>query len=242
MPTIIKMRSIDFETTGKPSEEDPPAICEVGWADLHGVETDQAMGAFEWKIGLPTSMLINPGRPMPPGGQAIHHISDEMVTDAEPVTSGFRRLMEGKPDFWVSHNAPFEQEFFGGGVAPWICTYRVALRIWPDLDEHNLQFLRYALDLDVDPGLALPCHRAGPDAYVAAALMARIMVEGTATTADMVRWSKGPPLLPRCNIGEHYGKKWADVPTGFLEWMVKKEGMDKDKKANAKHQLKLRNA
>jgi hypothetical protein len=27
---------------------------------------------------------------------------------------------------------------------PWICTYKCALRVWPDLDGHSNQELRYA--------------------------------------------------------------------------------------------------
>jgi len=51
-------------------------------------------------------------------------------------------------DYYVAHNAAFEQNFFaaqGIELDPWICTYKCALRVWPELDGHTHEELRYAL-------------------------------------------------------------------------------------------------
>jgi exodeoxyribonuclease X len=85
--------------------------------------------------------------------------------------------------------------------------------------------------------LCQPPHRAGPDAYIGAKLMERIQNEGRATLDEMVRWSNGPALLPRVNLGKHKGANWDDVPSDYLEWVVNKSDMDRDIKANAKHHL-----
>lgn len=236
------LRSIDFETSGEPTETDRHAVCEVGWSDVTDAVADPTTGLIRWEFSGPEAMLVDPGRPMTSEARAVHHISDADVIGAPDVTAGFRLLMTGPPDFFVSHNADFEREFFGGGAVPWICTYKVALRLWPEAPSHSLQVLRYELGLPIDQAAGLPAHRAGPDAYVAAALMARILEEDRASLDDMVRWSKGPALLPRCPIGEHRGKPWADVPTGFLRWMLDKDSMDRNLKANAKHELKRRGA
>ncbi|GAA3255567.1 hypothetical protein GCM10020258_14110 [Sphingomonas yabuuchiae] len=72
-PQIIRV--IDLETTGQA----PPThgVCEIGWQDV-------ALGKDgRWELeGEGGSILVNPGRPIPPITQAIHHILDEQVADA----------------------------------------------------------------------------------------------------------------------------------------------------------------
>ena len=229
---MTTIRSIDFETTGIPSEADPQAIVEIGWQDI---EYD-GMG---WAGLVPEgrgSFLCNPGRPIPHEAMAVHHITDEMVADA----SGNVGLI-GAPDYFCAHNADYERQFHNPGV-PYICTYKVALRLWPEAPSHGLQFLRYHLNLPVVSAEAFPPHRAGPDAYLGAALMVRILEEGRASLEEMVRWSNGPALLPRVNFGKHKGAKWEDVPLDYLEWVANKSDLDRDVKANARHHLKARAA
>lgn len=221
------LRAIDFETTGEPTETDPHAVCEVGFCDV-----------VDGELRSPVGMLVNPGRPVDPGARAIHHIGDMILIDAMPITRAFATLMEGPPDYFVAHNADFEQAFFGGGNVPWICSYKVALRLWPDAPSHSLGVLRYWLDLDIDQALGLPAHRAGPDAYVGAALMQRILVDGRASFDEMVRWSKGPALQTFIRFGKHKGSRWIDLPSGYLRWMLEEaKDVDRDARANAKYWL-----
>lgn len=226
------IRCIDFETTGIPTEDDPHAIVEIGWCDLHLAEG----GNFHqgWN-----AVLCDPGRPIPHDAMAVHHITDEDVFHATGTVVDL--VKEPRPAYFAAHHADYERKFFDGAGAPWICTYKVALRIWPDAPQHKLQFLRYHLGLEVDRERCQPPHRAGPDAYLCAALMARILAEATCSLEDMARWSSGPALLPRVNFGKHYGAKWDAVPTDYLEWVVR-QNMDVDVMANARHHLKLRGA
>ncbi|MDQ0510938.1 exonuclease domain-containing protein [Ancylobacter amanitiformis] len=235
------IRCIDFETTGEPTEDVRQAICEVGWCDITVDEQDLEDGFAVPVLGQPKGYLVNPGRPIPPEARAVHHISDRDVVGAPTPDRACMDLASGDIAHYAAHKAEFEQQFFGSTVS-WICTYKVALRMWPDLDSHKLQFLRYALDLDIDQALGLPAHRAVPDAYVGGALMARILEEGRVSIHDMVRWSKGPALLPKCTFGEHKGKRWDDVPTKYLVWIVEKSSFKGDVLANAKHHLKNRDA
>lgn len=227
-------RCVDFETTGMPGAEGS-AVCEVGWCDI------QIMGDGSPLVGLPTAMFCNPGRLMPPEAQAVHHIASHEVAEAPALADVAPRLAEDGPAFLVAHNAKFEQHFLPNAPAPWICTYKVALRLWPDAPSHSNQVLRYFLGLDLGDGtLAMPPHRAGPDAYVTAHLFARMIEDGACTVDDMARWSSGPPLLPRITFGKHRGSRWEDAPKDYLEWIVNKSDLDSDTKANARHHLKAR--
>lgn len=219
------IRAIDFETTGLPTPEDKHAIVEIGWCDL-------VDGAVE----LPHAVLCDPGRPIPHEAMAVHHITDAEVKGATGSTD-----VLGSPDYFAAHNADYERQFFETSV-PFICTYKVALRLWPGAPSHGLQLLRYHLDLVAPAHVAMPPHRAAPDAYLCAALMQHILADGRASLDDMVRWSNGPALLPRVTFGKHKGADWKDVPSDYLDWVVNKSDLDRDVKANAKHHLKARAA
>lgn len=226
---MTTIRCIDFETTGIPSEADPHAIVEIGVCDLLLSDND------ECTLTPTISVLCDPGRPIPHEAMAIHHITDEMVKGAPGSMAAF-----SGPDYFAAHNADYERQFYQTDV-PFICTYKVALRLWPEAPSHSLQFLRYHLALDVDVERCQPPHRAGPDAYLCAELLQKIIdVGNTVTLSDMVRWSDGPALLPRVTFGKHKGSDWKDVPTDYLVWLVEKSDMDRDVKANARHHLKTR--
>jgi exodeoxyribonuclease X len=216
------IRSIDFETTGEPTPETPQAVCETGWQDIE-VALDEHGSVIAAFLGGGSSMICDPARPMPAEARAVHHISDEDVAGCPPAMRSFLCLKEGSPAYFCAHQADYERTFFSGGDVPFICTYKVALRLWPDAPSHKLQVLRYWLALDIVQKFGLPAHRAGPDSYVGAALMVRILSEPDAPDLEtMVRWSNGPALLPRINFGKHKGAKWSDLPTDYLEWIVDK--------------------
>ena len=229
-------RVIDVETTGLPTDEGGAAVCEIAYCDVI-VNGEQA-----YVPGLPTAIFVNPGRPIPATARAIHHISDDDVHDGASISDACCALCAGIDDSTVfaAHNADFENHFVVEPVR--ICTYKVALRLWPDAPAHGNQVLRYHLGLDLVAEHASPPHRAGPDTYVTAHLLARCINEGRASIDDMLRWSSGPALLPRIPFGKHRGSRWEDVPIDYLDWVANKSDLDRDAKANARHHLKLRSA
>lgn len=219
---MTTIRCIDFETTGIPTEDDPQAIVEIGWCDI---------GAADYRYSL-----FNPGRTIPFEAMAVHHITDKMVANCPPLST---ERIDGA-DIYVAHNADFERQFYNTDK-PWICTWKVALRVWPELQQHSLQYLRYALDLPVGVALDMP-HRAGPDAYLCSVLFERIQRERSAPDIEtMVRWSNGHALYPHCPLFKHKGKKWEDVPFEYLDWIANKPNdVGADVKANARLELKRR--
>ena len=233
----LLIRVIDFETTGLPTDEGGASLVETGFCD---VRVDDGMAAV---IGLPVSAYVNPGRPIPVIARAVHHIGDDDVAHAAVQEVALAAITPEAANqvIYAAHNADFERAFFGAD-ARWICTYKVALRLWPDAPAHSNQVLRYHLSLAVDAGLAQPVHRAGPDAYVTAFLLAHCINDGRASVDEMVRWSDGPALLPRIPFGKHRGSRWEDVPVDYLDWVANKSDLDRDAKANARHHLKKRGA
>lgn len=236
-PAPHRIRVIDFETTGKPEDDPTHAICEAAYTD---VIDGRARG-----VEAVRSWLVNPRRPIPPEASAIHHIIDADVQDADTIAETLASLEseDGPVDVFCAHNASFEKCFFEVPGYPWLCTYRIAVRLWPDAPGHSNSVLRYYLGLELDRGYAADTHSAGPDTYVTAAILERcirVADERGITVADMIRWSSGPPLLHRCTFGKHRGMLWQDLPTDYLRWIVDKSELDADTKANARYRLKQR--
>jgi exodeoxyribonuclease X len=221
------IRVIDFETTGMPPDA---GVCEVGWCDL-------VVGDGPTQIGAVQSILTNPGRPIPIEAMAVHHILDCDVAGAPSPDTAFAKLMEGA-DIFAAHNAAFERAFFAGGDIPWICTYRCGLRVWPDAPSHSNQALRYFLMHAIGDEMAMPPHRAGPDAYVTAHILRSLL--SIRPSADLITWTSEPALLVKCGFGKHRGQKWADVPSDYLDWLLRQRDMGEDIHHTARHHLKRR--
>lgn len=245
-------RAVDLETTGLPSEDEdgpPTGIMEIGYCDY--AEGDP--------IGAPIAHLVDCGIPVTIEARAVHHISDAMVKGAMNPSQGCALLADGKHEFLVAHNIDHEKRYIGPGIDPqtdeeraWLCTYKAALRIWPDAPGHKLQELRYFLDLDAapdfDPKLAEPPHRAAADAYVTAHLLRKILafIETDKAKAEkinlkrLVSWSSGPALLVMCFMKKHKGTPWSKVPVDYLRWITEKSDIkDRDILATARYWIRV---
>ncbi|WP_298674161.1 exonuclease domain-containing protein [uncultured Sphingomonas sp.] len=214
-PSIIRV--IDLETTGPA----PPqhGVCEIGWQDV-------ALGPDgRWELsGEGGNRMVNPGRPMPPITQAIHHIRDEDVADAPWWHDVARPVLDPWPRriALAAHRADFEQVFCTSALthgAEWICTWKCAMRLWPDSPSFSNQVLRYwrkPHGLIHERGL--PAHRAFPDAYVTAFHLRDMLNE--VSIAQLLEWSRVPGLLPRVRYGPDRGKDWREIEEesliGFL--------------------------
>lgn len=224
--TVIRV--IDFETTGFDLPQ--AQICEVGICDLH---------LEDRRIATPKTWMCRVNE-MPPEARSIHHIS---MADCEPWDPFDPAPMFREPcNAIAAHNSAFETKFF---VSPAhiICTYKAALRVWPDAPGHSNGTLRYWLEdqgkISPDHVATQPSHRAGPDAYVTAHVLLALFDTG-ATGRDMIAWTREPPVLPTCPLGKFRGKPWSEVEAGFLGWMLRQPTMEDDLKWNAQREISRR--
>jgi len=233
----VRLRVIDLETTGQA----PPAeIIEFGRADVH----DES---GVWQVEAPLSRLYRPLNGIPPETMAVHHITlEEVGGDTAVCTEDLlRKAIWGgaKPDVLVAHNCGFERQFINDVVCdglPWICTYKAALRVWPEAPRHSNQVLRYWRGLKLDAAFAMPPHRAGPDAWVTAHLLAEML--NFAGVDQLVAWTSEPRCLPTVPFGKHRGSRWQDAPQDYLQWMGRQTDMDADVQWCAHMELKRRAA
>lgn len=219
----MRFRVIDLETTGL---EPPAEIIEVGRSDV-------VWGAAGLTVEPPVAWLYRPLNGIPPETMAVHHLTEGDFGPQTPVcTPGHLRaaIAHGTTaDVLVAHNCEFERKFITSAVTdaiPWICTYKVALHVWPDAPRHGNQVLRYWRGLVLDPALAMPPHRAGPDAWVTAHLLAQLLT--LASVDQMIAWTNAPRHMPVITFGKHKGAEWTALPIDYLQWMVQQATIDSD--------------
>lgn len=198
----ILIRVIDFETTGFPPKA---GVCEAGWTDVR-ISQGRAI------VGDTVSRLCNPGLPISPQAEAMHGISDAMVAGEKPSSLIFKEMNEGAEAF-CAHNCEFERNFFGGYDRDWICTYKVALAKFPGLNSYKNGNLPAALGIVLDPARCAPLHRAGPDTYVTAMILAHFIGAGIAVS-EMVS-ATTVDLMP---YGKHRGTPIRDLPLTYMRW------------------------
>ena len=214
-----RLRVIDLETTGDSFANG--GVVEVGWQDL----VIEAGG--QWALsGQPGSRLVQPGCAISAVTSAVHHIVDEDVAGA-PVWDALAPAILQSVGVMAlaAHRAAFERRWCLprlSGQAQWICTWKCALRIWPDAPTHSNQGLRYWRRPDgLDRATGLPAHRAGPDAYVTAYHLRDMLA--LASVEQLLAWSAQPALLVRVPHGALRGRRWDELDAEQLERVLSGE-------------------
>jgi exodeoxyribonuclease X len=221
---------IDLETTGlEPTDE----VVEIGCCDIVDKVPVEGRRYF-----------VRPARPIPAVASGIHHITDADVKDAQPWADAWRNIArEPLADHnlvLVAHMAQFERQWIDTVLtSAWVCTWKCSLRQWPDLESHSLQTIRYALALPADPALAMPPHRAQPDAYLCALLLLELLKHQTVET--LLTWSAEPPVFTKFDFGQFKGKPLSVADAGYMDWLANKEHvMGDDWRWNAKKEIARR--
>ncbi|MDG2529344.1 DNA polymerase III subunit epsilon [Caulobacter endophyticus] len=230
---MTRIRVIDLETAGN----GPQDVCEIGWQDV--VRGPDGLWRVDEDRG---SLLVNPGRPISPETMAVHHILDEEVAGAPFWKNAASPVLkpEGGVAALAAHRASFEQRYctpaLAGGTA-WICTWKCALRLWPQLTSFSNQMLRYQRRPEgLVHALGLPAHRALPDAYVTAHHLRDMLSE--ASLEQLLAWSAEPGLLPRAPKGPERGKAWGLIGDEALRTLA--QDRDPDVRFSAETELRRR--
>lgn len=223
------IRVIDIETTGLDPAKD--AIVEIASVDVLAGGT----------IANRQEDLVCPPLPVPPESSAIHHLLDQDLTGKPPLREVLERYAGA--DAYVAHQCEFERSFLFEYFAAerWICTYKCALRVWPDLPSHSNQALRYrnghANPFGIDRHTLNP-HRALSDAIVTAAIF--VDLTKAAKWSDLVKWSSEPALHTILSFGKYRGKRYEEIAQtdpDYLRWIITKSDLDEGAKWSASHWL-----
>lgn len=126
------MRVIDTETTSLEGN-----VLEIACVDI-----------VDGVICNPMSDFLKPTEAISFEAMDIHHIIEDMVTDAPLISEVIGRYLGA--DAYVAHNAKFNKSQLPQIEVPWICTLKLARIQYPKFASHGNQYMRYRLDLKPD--------------------------------------------------------------------------------------------
>ena len=230
----MRIRVIDLETTGFAP---PEGIVEIGSHDVIVEQIDEHRYSVEIDKESMRQTYVNPERVCSAEVMAVHHLTPEdwekapTLSEALPIFAG--------ADIYCAHNAKFEQQWLNFGDAPWICTYKSALKAFPKAPKHTNQVLRYHLGLCMsrDERDLFP-HRAWPDAWVTAHLLCRMLDDHPID--KLLEWSGAPIVLEKVTFGKYKDQHWRDVPSDYLKYMLSGTNLRQDVADTCRHHLKMR--
>lgn len=220
---LTLIRVIDTETTGI---DDPAEMVEIGWTDVR-------LFPDGWQIERgPESVLVNPGILIGFPAMSVHHIRQEEAELAGADPDAIRAEIVKGVDIVCSHNWQFDSRFLKTRL-PAICTLKCARTIWPDLQGHSNGSIKYELGLvPHDDERAQPSHRAGPDTWVTAHILLKLLE--THTVEHLIDISANPIRLLRFPGGnKHRGKPFSEIARsdpGYLRWVIDKSEFNEDVK------------
>jgi len=234
----MKFVILDTETTGA---EERDRICQLAYI----VAAPQLVGT---QIDEVHEDLCKPPLPISFGAMAVHHITNEMV-ERKPLcteTKSYKRLEElNTPEnILVIQNAPFDLAMLQkeGFVSKMrlIDTLRCLRHLYPELEAHGLQYIRYAFGLYKSEkkeaksiGLKIHAHDALGDVLVLKLLLDYLLTEYT--PEELIALTAKPITYKTFKFGKYKGEEIIEVAKkdpGYLEWMLTgkegEEGLDED--------------
>lgn len=198
----------DTETTGIRSEKD--RIIELA--------------AFDPTLNKTFVKLINPGMPIPAEASAIHHITDEMVSESPSfaqIIPEFVDFCSGETVLIAHNNDGFDVHFlrseFSRASEPmpqwrFLDTLKWARKYRPDLPRHTLQILREIYGFEANNA-----HRALDDVIILHKVFSAMIDDlSLETVLELLQTNMKLDVMP---FGKHQGKPLEMVPKNYIQWL-----------------------
>lgn len=191
------------------------------------------IAAYDPQRNLEFVEFINPGRPIPAEASAVHHITDEMVADADDFAAVGQRFIDFCDDdvVLIAHNndrfdLPFlKYEFTRHGLEmpQWktLDSLKWARRYRYDLPRHSLQFLREVYSIPANQA-----HRALDDVKILYRVF-ESMVDDLPIDKVYSLMSQ-PRLVVRMPFGKYKGKALSEIPQSYVDWLNDSGAFDKE--------------
>lgn len=187
------------------------------------------LAAYDPVRGTTFEKLINPGIPIPAEATAIHKITNEMVSQAQPfsvIAEEFIQFCEGDVVLIAHNNDAFDKLFLdnefqrhGLQMPSWrfLDSLKWARKYRRDLPRHSLQFLREVYNIPANNA-----HRALDDVVVLHQVFSYLL--------DDISIEKAIELLEvqaaiqqeiqHMPFGKHQGTPLSQIPKSYVRWMA----------------------
>lgn len=180
--------------------------------------------------------LINPERPIPAGASAVHGITMKDVESAPTADEYFYDVLGNKlgsvDAIFTAHSSAFDFRYLGPYLpdsTPQMCTLRLARKLYPNVDNHKLATLVYALELDVDKSRF---HSADGDMIILMSLLGKMTEDFGYTLWDLFEAANTPIQMTKMTFGKHKGTPLKDLPPSYVTWLLKLDNLDPDLRAS----------
>jgi exodeoxyribonuclease X len=225
----MKLIVLDTETSGLP--ESGGQMIELAWMVV-------SLDGANWVTSSAYENYIQYSGPMDPRAQASHHIRADCLTAERGAILREQAvadlLNEIQPDsFLVAHNVDFDRKFLPELTNPWICTLRIAKRIWPEAPGHANQVLRYWLGIKPNLGMAPTIKQRAPhqalyDVATTVGILQKMLEKHS--PEELYRIANTPQRLQNIGFGKHKGTDFSQIPRDYLQWLRGQSNLDEDLK------------
>lgn len=217
---------LDTETCGL-RKAIPPA---TGVVQVAYVELDASMNVIgEWET------LVNPGMPIEDGASEIHGIYDHHVEMKKPLHEVFH---VAEPMVFIAHNKRFDWPRLADHIdncVGSICTMEAAKRFLKGQPSNKL------LDLIRHFGLEEhKAHDALGDVRMATSLLKFILQDTGMTFQQLLEAMAATKIPTEMPFGKHKGKKFTDLPSDYIVWLLSKSDIDPGLKRALETQRRIR--
>ena len=184
----------------------------------------------------------------------VHNITPNIIEHCPPFkeTAFYKKINElnSKENYLIAHNIKFDlgmlqKEGFDNKFTL-VDTVRCAMHLYPNIQYHRLQYLRYALELYKDEvkeaedlGITIKAHNAIGDVLVMKLLLSKLFLEvkrqfpNNNIMSKLAELTTKPVLMQIFKFGKYKGENIEQVASddmGYLKWMRKNLDLDEDMK------------
>ena len=188
-------------------------VCEIAW-----LVVDDELNVLDTYYSR-----VNPERPIEPGAQAVHGISDADVVGC-PTLAEVAKLLD-KPIKLIAHNSQFDRRMIEPSikVESELCTLALARQHITGTANHKLSTL--AAHIGVDNGKA---HNALYDVEMVRQVLLHVKQSTGVDVASLFARRADPKMLHKMPFGKYKGHMVASMPSDYKKWLLKQPGLDQD--------------
>ena len=202
----------DTETTGF---QPPVEVIELAW--ISWPNTDE----------LEFCSYYKPSKPIEFGAMATHHITADMLEEAEPATLAPTHLPQA--NYLIGHNVDFDWEVMGRPAGSRICTLALSRSLWPECDSHKLTALYYFLN-GTSPSVKATvqgAHRALDDVLMTRNILHHIIKKLNVHDLERLYAASEDARIPKImTFGKFKDQPISAVDRGYANWYRRQTDTD----------------